>query len=248
MLSALLVVAGMAHGQVSTAAPLATSAAQLGPSTSVAAYPWAELRRDQQALLAPLAVEWSKLPEAQRARWVEIANRYQALPPQEQERLQARVAEWAAMSPAQRQAARLRFQQSRQHKDQDREAKWQAYQALPAEQREALADKASRKKPAGQGQPPAGKSGAPVDKVSVARSGQPAAASSLLTLTPARNDEGLGAPTLMQARPGASTVLISRAAKPAPAASAALRIETDPHRVDARTLLPKKAPAAASQP
>lgn len=249
MLLALLAVTGIAHGQTATVVPSAASAAQPGPSPSVAAYPWAELRRDQQALLAPLAAEWSKLPEAQRARWVEIANRYQALPLQEQERLRARVAEWAAMSPAQRQAARLRFQQSRQHKDQDREAKWQAYQALPAEQREALADKASRKKPAGPGRPQAGQAGAPVDNASVARSsGQPAAASTLLPLPPARNDEGLGAPTLMQARPGASTVLISKAAKPAPAASATLRIETDTHRIDARTLLPKKAAAAASQP
>jgi hypothetical protein len=57
------------------------------------------------------------------------------------------------MSPAERGRARLQFQEARQLAPGDRQERWEAYQALPADQRQALARKAQPSSPKTAGAP-----------------------------------------------------------------------------------------------
>jgi len=60
--------------------------------------------------------------------------------PDERATLQSRMAEWVNLTPAQRTQARLNFGEVRQVPADEKRAKWEEYQALPAEQRERLAN------------------------------------------------------------------------------------------------------------
>ena len=62
--------------------------------------------------------------------------------------VQQRMAEWARMTPAERGRARLTFQESKQLTREQKQARWEAYQALSEEERSALAARAVPK-PAG---------------------------------------------------------------------------------------------------
>ena len=53
------------------------------------------------------------------------------------------MTEWAELTPAERGQARLNFQEARQLPAPDRSARWEEYQALPAEQRQQLAARAA---------------------------------------------------------------------------------------------------------
>lgn len=192
---------------------------------------WSNLDTAQKRLLEPLSSEWNSLEPTSRARWLELAARHHSMSPQEQQRLEERIASWAQLSPAERQQVRLSFQQARQLKPQDREAKWEAYQALPPERREALADKAVQKRrPA-----PAPAGAHPEATRTPALLPHPTTA--LVTPTPGSS--------LLQARPGATTVLITQHR---PAASASAHVQRrffDARRLDANTLLPRPATEAA---
>lgn len=118
-------------------AALAAGATQ-GPS-------WVELTPAQRLSLQPLESQWNKLSASRKNKWLEIAARFPTLPRDRQIRLQARMTEWAGMSTAQRNDARIRFEETRRLAGEDRQALWEAYQALPPEQRKALADKAIRR-------------------------------------------------------------------------------------------------------
>jgi hypothetical protein len=61
------------------------------------------------------------------------------MPPPEQARLHSRMTEWAALSPQQRTAARLNFAEAQKVAPTDKRAKWEAYQALPPEEKRKLA-------------------------------------------------------------------------------------------------------------
>jgi hypothetical protein len=211
---ALLFAVAIALGSASWPAAAATGFAALTPA--------------QQAALAPLSRDWATMDAAGRQRWLEVASRFPTMPPAERQRVQARMAEWARMTPTERTRARLQFQETRQISAQDRQARWEAYKALPEAQRKALEQRAKHPPRPNAHRPPATvrHGGLPP--------GRPPAAKAV-------------APTLVQARPGATTTLMSPR-PPAPQASAPRpgqpRIAATPANVNPKTLLPRRQPPA----
>lgn len=196
---------------------------------------WATLSNEQRASLAPLQRDWPAIDAARKQKWLEVAARFPKMPPDERQRVQARMAEWARMSPQDRGAARLGYQQAQRVAPQDRQAKWDAYQALPVEQRRQLA---ADSKPASPAQRRA--------EVRSSRDGvQPKSnivpnPSYAAPLKPV-------APTVVQAQPGASTRLMSRpSAPPAHQQTGLPKIAATPGFVDRATLLPQRGPQGAA--
>lgn len=215
--------------------PLPARGSESGPG-------FASLGRAQQQVLAPLAPYWHTLDASRKEKWLEVARRFPTLPAAEQQRIQDRMAEWSRMTPAERGRARLQFQQARQISPDERPARWEAYQLLPSEEREALARRA-RPEPA------------------------PAAAAATRGLPAAARDDGLAdastakrnivtprppappkqvAPTMVQAKPGATTTLMTdKTAPPLHAQSGLPKIAAVQGFVDPRTLLPRRGPQGA---
>ncbi len=146
-----------AGAQMSPAARTAASSPRPGASALPAreSFPrptWAQLTVQQQIALRPLASVWDPLSEAQKRKWLEISKNYPALPAEDQARMHSRMVEWVGMSPQQRAQARLNFAQTKELSTaltaEEKKAKWQSYQALSAEEKEKLAQKATPK-PAG---------------------------------------------------------------------------------------------------
>jgi len=154
------------------------------------------------------------------------------MPAEERQRIQDRMNEWARMTPDERGRARLQFQEARQISPQQRQERWDAYMALPAEERRALAASARTVPRAG--------ADTAARKADGSGNKSPQAATKIV------------APTVVQAKPGASTTLISKPAAPPPHAQAGQpKIAIDKDRVDRSTLLPQPAApkgAAASAP
>jgi hypothetical protein len=141
------------------------------------------------------------------------------------------------MSPADRRQARIGWQVAKQVDADQRQAKWEAYQALPAERRQELVDKAAKKR--------AEAAATPVSRPPVGTQTKSNLVPSQGKLSPAL----AVAPSLLQAKPGASTVMITRLpSMPAHQAAGQPKVVADPSLVDPHTLLPKslKAPVAAS--
>jgi hypothetical protein len=107
---------------------------------------WSSLTPAQRGVLAPLAPDWRQITPAQQQKWLEVANRYSAMPPEERERVQQRMGEWSRLSAPERARARLNFQEARQLSPAERQQQWEAYRALPADQRRALAERARETK------------------------------------------------------------------------------------------------------
>ena len=109
---------------------------------------WAELSAAQKQALEPLATTWSRLGEAHKRKWIAVSANFPTMPPGEQARLHSRMAEWAALSPQQRTQARLNFAEAQALPTDDKRAKWEAYQALPPEEKKKLAAGAGKPVPA----------------------------------------------------------------------------------------------------
>lgn len=205
--------------------------------------PWAILSPDQKVALAPLEREWSGIDAPRRSKWLEIAAKFPGMPPDEQGRMQERMKEWARMTPSERGHARLSFQGAKQLAPQDRQAQWEAYQALPEANRRAFAATASGPAVATPRRlPPNGSTTA-----------SPVAASGPGTLPtptgPVAKPLRPITPTLIQGGPGATTTPISRlAAPPAHQQPGQPRIAAAPSQVDRATMLPRKGDQAAPQP
>lgn len=221
-------------------APVARPAGPvLPPVSALAAAPtWQSLTPAQRDLLAPLASDWDKLGPTQRSKWLNATPRLAALPAPELARLHERMRDWAHLTPSERANARISFQVAKQVDAEQRQAKWEAYQALPPEKRQELADKAAARRKAQT------KATGPVAK--------PVAAGPKSNLVPAAPKLVAPVPvngSLIQAKPGATTVLINRGlALPSHHAAGESKVVADPALVDAKTLLPKslKAPGASS--
>lgn len=212
----------LACGLTAPTAALAQSTTSPALAAPAAGPAWSSLSAAQRSALAPLERDWPSIDAARKQKWLDIAARLPTMPPDERERIQERMTEWARMTPQERGRARLQFQEARQISPQQRQARWDAYMALPAEERRALAESAT--------------------KVPQTRKPVPAAAAPKAV-----------APTLVQAKPGASTTLISKTATPpAHLQPGGPKIATDQGTVSRRTLLPKAGPqreaAAASAP
>ncbi len=202
---------------------------------------WQELSPAQRSTLKPLEREWSSIDASRKQKWLEIAARYPSMPPEEQQRISARMNEWGKLSPTERGQARLNFQASRQLTPEERQARWQAYQALTPEQRGKLAERAA---PAGSGAPrgaePARKPAAPPREGVQAKSNivpNPAYAAPPRAV----------APTVVQAGPGATTTLMSKRNTPPTHQQPGLpKIAASPGFVDKQTLLPQRGPQGAA--
>jgi hypothetical protein len=120
------------------------------PAKPVASKPvWAELTVQQQTALRPLAPGWDTISEAQKRKWLEISKGYPSLTPEGQSIMHSRMTEWVGLSAQQRAQARLNFAKtkelSKELTPEEKQAKWQTYQALSVEEKQKLAAKASPK-------------------------------------------------------------------------------------------------------
>lgn len=231
----------------SSARPLAALALLLGlalpqwAGAQAAGGPnWSQLSPAQQGALAPLQRDWDQLDGPRKQKWLEVASRFGAMSPQRQQRVRERMNEWARMSPAQRSEARLNYQQSKKVPSQDRQARWEAYQALTPQERAALA--ASRAKPSDRTLKPGpvqSLRSAPVD----AQQPKSNIVSPTRGLVPPPRPV---APTVVQGNPGATTKLVTATPKPPPHQQPGQpKIAATPKQVDRATLLPKTGPQAA---
>ncbi len=118
-----------------TPAPSVTKATQNLPGRPL----WMDLSDSQQQALAPLAQLWPTMTEPHKRKWLAISQNFSQLTADEQSTVQGRMREWAALSPQQRAAARLNFADAQQLLQEDKKAKWAAYQALSPEAKQKLA-------------------------------------------------------------------------------------------------------------
>lgn len=190
---------------------------------------WSSLTPAQQSALQPLQRDWPGIDAPRKQKWLEIAARMPAMSAEDRQRVQERMTEWARLSPEERGRARLQFQEARQLSPQQRQSRWDAYMALPVEERRALAASARTV-------PQANKA------VGTAAASAPSARKNNVVAAPAVAPKAV-APTLVQARPGASTTLISNAATPpAHAQPGQPKIAASRDVVDRQTLLPQAGP------
>ena len=137
-----------AKPSVSTQAPIRPAQVRQAPAPRPESKPmWAELTPPQQQALGPLAGTWKTLSEAHKRKWLALSENFATIPPTEQARLHSRMTEWAALSPQQRTAARLNFAEAQKVAPEDKRAKWEAYQALPPDEKRKLAAGAAAPKP-----------------------------------------------------------------------------------------------------
>ena len=199
---------------------------------------WHTLTAQQHEALAPLEKDWPGIDASRKQKWLALAARFKSLSPEERTRITARMAEWAKLTPAERGQARMRFEEARQLPAPDRSARWQAYQALPPEQRQQFAARAA-----------SAASGSREAAVRTARPGRDSKEAKFNTVpNPALIQAPKWvAPTLVQAGPGATTTPITR--RPMPPAhqqSGMPKIAVTPEFVNRSTLLPKRGPQAAA--
>lgn len=246
-------------GLCAVLAATGTSVAQpLRPAGAAVAseLPWSSLTPAQQQALAPLRPTWETTSTAGRLKWLQVAERFPRMPAEERRRVQERMAAWAAMSPADRARARAQFQEARRIGSDERQARWQAYQALPEDERRRLAV-AGKKLPAPQAAPaaqsassalrPAGPLAPGAARPLRATTPEPLSAKRNLVTTPPSPQPRTVAPTVVQVKPGASTTTIAARAKPPLHHQHGLpKIVATPNFVDPNTLLPKRGPQAAA--
>ena len=207
---------------------------------------WAELTPAQRSALAPLQQEWNTLGPQNRAKWLQVAARYPGMPEAERARMQARMEAWSRLSPQERGQARLRYQQAQTVPAQDRRERWEQYQALPADQRRQLSAGSARSEVArkpeqrANGATPRG----------AARDNPRQAKSNLVPNAALAAPPKAVAPTIVQAKPGATTNLISKPPRaPGHQQTGLPKIAATPGLVDRTTLLPRRgAQGAATQP
>jgi Protein of unknown function (DUF3106) len=235
-----LLVGGLSMAAPARAQPSAQALA--APKPAEGAKPrWHDLNPAQREALKALEREWPTINADGKQKWLAIAAKYPSMSPQEQTRLQARMSEWARLSPKERGLARQQFQAAKRVAPQDRPAQWEAYQALPAEQRRTLAARAAA--PAAGAATRQRVDGSP----SESKGGRPQAKSNIVP-NPAYAVQPTPVTTgAMQAQPGATTTsMAKRAAPPAHQQTGLPKIAASPGFVDKTTLLPKRGPQGAA--
>lgn len=225
-----LALVGLAAGALNAAAP--------APVAGVSGPTWSALNATQQQALAPLRPTWDANDAPRKLKWIEVADRFPAMPAAERRRVQERMAAWASMTPSERARARVQFQETRGIGAEERQARWQAYQSLPDDERKRLA-LAAKKAP-----PPATSASSRV--VAAATSDPGNAKRNLVATSPSPAPRAV-APTVVQAKPGASTTTVATRAKPPLHHQHGLpKIVATPNFVDPATLLPRRGPQAAA--
>jgi hypothetical protein len=84
---------------------------------------------------------------AHQRKWLALSENFSKLNVAEQQILHSRMREWAALSTRQRAQARLNFGEAKQVSAADKKALWEAYQALPPDEKKKLAADAKPKPP-----------------------------------------------------------------------------------------------------
>lgn len=199
---------------------------------------WTSLTPAQQQVLAPLQRDWATLEPDRRQKWLEVAAKFPRMPADERQRVQERMAEWARMTPAQRATARLQFQEVRVLPDEERQARWQAYQALPEDEKARLAQRAK----------PVARSASAADLTPLPTAATDADSTKRnLVRAPGQAPPRVVAPTVVQARPGATTTKMTTRVAPPPHHQAGLpKIAATAGYVDPETLLPRRGPQGAA--
>ncbi|MEP7101740.1 MAG: DUF3106 domain-containing protein [Burkholderiales bacterium] len=227
-----------AQGPTSAAKTLTKPAAEQGAR-------WSELKPAQQASLKPLEREWPGIDSRSKQKWLELSSRFSKLTPDEQARVQERMGEWAKLTPRERGEARMHFQEAKQLPPQDRQARWKAYEALSPEQKQQFAARAA---PAASAPETARKAGLPAGRADkAARDTAPQAKSNIVPNPSFAAPPRAIAPTVVQARPGATTTLITRRATPPGHQQTGMpKIAATPEFVNKATLLPRRGPQGAA--
>lgn len=200
---------------------------------------WESLTADQRKTLAPLEREWASIDSLRKQKWIALASRFKTLNAGEQARITARMSEWARLTPSERGQARIRFEEARSVPAPDRNARWQAYQALPPDARQRLAERAAAERERDRRETAASRS-------SAGRESREAKANVVPNPATAQPPKQV-APTLVQAAPGATTTPITRRPAPPPHQQTGMpKIAATPEFVNRATLLPKRGPQAAA--
>lgn len=228
MICRLAVLACLSLASLQSPAQSTNPAPVTSPARAEAGPPWAALTVSQQTALAPLRAHWPTIDASRKAKWLVVAQRFPSMPDAERERVKARMAEWASMTPAERGRARQNFQELRKLPADDRQAMWEAYRALPENERRELAQRAktvvkpAETPPTSEGKPRVAVNQAPV------------------TVKPV-------SPTLVQAKPGATTTLVTKTPTPPVHHQPGLpKITASKGFVDPATLLPNRGPQGAA--
>jgi len=224
LLPALIVVAGAVAAPAARAQPVAAPP----QAAATGAIAWTALTPAQARVLAPLAGAWTSISPEQQRKWIELAALYPRMSAVDQQRLGERMNDWATMSTAERRRTRLDFQRIGALSPEQRLAQWDAYWALPHEERERLTAQAQRAAVAED-----------------ARRPQTGARPNVVQTRPVVVERPVTHATV-QAAPGASTRPLMRAAEPPRHQQAGLpKIIATPEFVDPVTLLPRRGAQAA---
>jgi hypothetical protein len=207
---------------------------------------WQDLSAVQRSALKPLERDWPGIDGERKRKWLAIAGKLPSMSPQEQARIKDRMDEWVRLSPQERGVARQQFQAAKRVAPQDRPAQWEAYQALPAEERRRLAARAAG--PAGSvasASPDRSRRTSANDRADKAVSPQ---AKSNIVPNPAYAPSPRPITAVaVQAQPGATTTNIGKRAAPPPHQQTGLpKIAAGQGFVDKTTLLPKRGPQGAA--
>ncbi|MES2098908.1 MAG: DUF3106 domain-containing protein [Pseudomonadota bacterium] len=237
-----LIAASPSHAQGPGASKPVPRAAEQGAH-------WSELKPGQQAALKPLESEWSGIDVRSKRKWLELSTRFPKLTPAEQARVQERMSEWTRLTPKERGEARMHFQDAKQVPAEDRQARWKAYEALSPEQKQQLAARAApASEPARKGSGPGARNDGKSDKLDKgARDAAPQAKSNIVPNPAFASPPKAVAPTVVQARPGATTTLITKRPTPPRHQQTGMpKIAATPEFVNKATLLPQRGPQGAA--
>ena len=205
---------------------------------------WQDLTPIQQGQLQSLERDWSSIDARQKQKWLELSTRMHSMSADERQRIQARMADWAKLTPDQRGQARLRFQEAKQLPVQDRQDRWDAYQSLSDEQKKQLAARALSAASSADSARKASNTNPRTDRL--ARDVPQPKSNTVPNPTFAASPKPV-APAVVQARPGATTTLITKLpAPPLHEHTGMPKIAATPEFVNKDTLLPKRGPQAAA--
>jgi hypothetical protein len=150
----MLTLQSMAQSAVPASNPVpASSFTPISPTRALAlparftGLDWNALTPAQQIALKPLAGSWVNLSDGQKRKWISLSANFSLMSSADQARLHTRMVQWAALSPKQREQARLNFAEANKVEPQQKNEKWQAYQALSTEEKQRLAKSAQPKPP-----------------------------------------------------------------------------------------------------
>ena len=229
------------------AAPVASTARAPTKAPAEQGVRWRDLKPAQQGLLKPLEPDWSRIDAQQKQKWLQVADGFPKLSAAEQARVQARMADWAKLTPQERGRARMNFQEATQVPPLDRQARWDAYQALSPEERRQLAARAAPSTPASAADAARRPVEPRLDRAEKSTGMSVQAKSNIVPNPALASPPKAVSPTVVQARPGATTTSISKRAVPPSHQQAGLpKIAATPEFVDRATLLPQRGPQGAA--